>query len=206
MKRRSDNVSGFTLIEAIVVVFVFSMIVYGVVMLVSNLLTSTNKQSSLLVGSDQARRLGTAFTNELRKADYAADGAYPVGLAGDQELVFYSNVDTTPDVERVRYFVQNATLMKGVVKPTGGVYDLASETPIAVQSNLANGSQPVFLYYAGNYDGTVDNHLVQPINVNQVKFIKLNLLVFNTGGLKNDNTYSVSAGAAIRNLKTNLGE
>jgi len=39
-----------------------------------------------------------------------------------------------------------------------------------------------------------------------VKFIKLDLKVYNTAGARNNNFFTVTAGGAIRNLKTNLGE
>ncbi|MGE5392140.1 MAG: type II secretion system protein J [Candidatus Saccharibacteria bacterium] len=206
MTNSSHKSAGYTLIEAVVVVFVFSMIVYGVIMLVSNLLGGSNKQGNLLNGSDQARRVGAAFTNELRRSSNGINGAFPIGLAGDQEILFYSNIDSSPDIERVRYYSQNGSLMKGVVKPSGGIYNLAAETVSAVQNDLGNGATPVFYYYSSDYDGTADSHLTQPVNINQVKYVRLNLLIKNRGGLTDANTYTVTAGAAVRNLKTNLGD
>lgn len=206
MRLKTNHHKGFTLIETIVVVFIFSMIIYGVAILVSNLLTSTDKQSSLLSGADQARRVTAAFTNELRKSENGANGAFPLASAGSQELIFFSNIDPAPDIERVRYFVQNGRLLKGVIKPTGNLYSTASETTHVVQNDLANGSNPVFLYYSGNYDGTANNFLAEPVNINQVRYIRMDLTIYNTGGLQRTNTYTITAGATIRNLKTNLGD
>jgi hypothetical protein len=35
--------------------------------------------------------------------------------------------------------------------------------------------------------------------------VKLNVMVTNKGGIRNTNTYTITAGATIRSLKTNLG-
>ena len=53
---------------------------------------------------------------------------------------------------------------------------------------------------------STQSSLAQPVNVTQVKFVKINLQIYNKAGVKNTNTYTVTAGAAIRNLKTNLGQ
>jgi hypothetical protein len=45
-----------------------------------------------------------------------------------------------------------------------------------------------------------------PVNATQVKFVKVNLQIYNKAGITNKNTYTITASAAIRNLKTNLGQ
>jgi prepilin-type N-terminal cleavage/methylation domain-containing protein len=201
----SDSKKGFTLVEVIVTIFIFSLLAVGLVALVSNMFTNSNKQSLLLSGSDQARKVANGFTNEMRNATIGNTGAYSIGQADNQTLVFYSNIDNAPDIERIRYFVQSGTLRKGITKYAGGTYNPASETVTTVQNDLGNGATPVFYYYDGDYDGTTETPLAQPVNINQIKYVKINLMIINRGGQTNTRTYNVTAGAAVRNLKTNLG-
>ncbi|OGE78181.1 MAG: hypothetical protein A2751_03405 [Candidatus Doudnabacteria bacterium RIFCSPHIGHO2_01_FULL_46_14] len=198
---------GFTLIEMIITIFIFSVIALGMIILISNMVTNSSRQSRLLAGSDQARKTAFQITNELRNATSGATGAYSLGITEAQQLLFYSNVDQAADIERVRYYTQNAKLYRGIVKPTGTppVYNTGSEVSSVVIEDLANGTNPIFYYYNDTYDGTFDNYLTQPVSIPQVRYIKSNLQIYLTGGIANSQTYTVTSSAAIRNLKTNLG-
>jgi Tfp pilus assembly protein PilV len=198
---------GFTLIEILVVIFGFSLIIWGLVALVSNVFSISNKQSGLLSDADQARKLAFQIAYELRDAQTGANGAYVLDTAGDQQIIFYSNADLDTQIERVRYFTQNGQLYKGVTDYNGSAYNTSTESTVVVQKDLANGASPVFYYYDGTYVGSsTQTSLAQPVNVTQVKFVKINLQIYNKAGVKNTNTYTVTASGAIRNLKTNLGQ
>lgn len=199
---------GFTLVEVIVSIAIFSLIVYGIVFLVSNIFSSTQGQVNLLADTDQARKTALNIMNELRNCQTSSTGAYPLATVDDQTLMFYSNIDTDSYIERIRYYVQSDKLYKGVLKPSGNplVYNPVNEQSIVVQNDLANGTSPVFYYYNSNYDGTTDNFLTQPVNITAVRHVKLDLRIFNKAGVLNNNYYSVVASASIRNLKSNLGD
>ncbi len=206
--RKKYHQLGFTLIELLISIVIFIVISLGLVALSSSILTSSNKQSGLLADSDQARKLSMSIMNELRNAQVSSTGGYPLATAESQNLIFYSNIDSDTVVERVRYFVQNGKLYKGVLKPSGSplVYNTGNEKTFVVQDNLANGINPVFYYYDQNYDGSTNTFLTQPVNVTVVSFIKLDLKVFNKAGVVNNNYYTVTASGSIRNLKQNLGD
>lgn len=199
---------GFTLIEMLIAIAIFVIVSVGIVALFSSVFVSSAKQSSLLADSDQARRLAFSVVNELRNAAVSSTGGYPLEAALDQTLTFYANLDSDAYVERIRYYVQNGKLYKGVLKPTGNPlsYNPVNENVYAALNNLANGSSPVFYYYDGAYNGTVDNFLAQPVNVTAVKLARVVLKIYNKAGVTNTNFYSVTASGAIRNLKTNLGD
>ena len=199
--------AGFTLIELIVAISGFSLIVWGLIALFSNIFVFSNQQSGLLADTDQARRLAFQIAQEIRNGKTGADGAYVLNSAGDQQIIYFSpNADNDASIERIRYFIQNGKLYKGVTEYNGVTYNIATEQTVIVQNDLANGASPVFYYYDGNYTGTSSQtSLVQPVNVTQVKFVKVSLRIYNKAGVKNTNSYTVTASAAIRNLKTNLG-
>ncbi|KKW23511.1 MAG: hypothetical protein UY65_C0001G0003 [Parcubacteria group bacterium GW2011_GWA2_51_12] len=199
------QIRGFTIIEVTVTIAIFATIAYGLLALVSNMLSFSSGQSNVLVGIDQARKVAFGITSELRTASIGANGGYSIAQADSQQLIFYSNIDTTSDIEKVRYFVQNNKLNKGVTKPAGSTYNPPSEQTSVAVTDLANGSNPVFYYYDGTPDGTTDNYLIQPVSIPQIKFIKIKLDVYKKGGVVNQSVYTVINGATIRNLKTNLG-
>ena len=74
----------------------------------------------------------------------------------------------------------------------------------SIATGLSNGSSPIFYYYNSNYDGST-NALAQPINVAQVRFIEINLVVPNQITKQENSSFSVTSGAAIRSIKDNLG-
>lgn len=199
---------AFTLVEAIVTVAIFSLIAYGIIALVSGILVGSSREERLLTGSDQARRVAGNLMRELRNATISSIGGYALAQASPLQLVFYSNIDTDPDRERLNYYVQNGKLYRGVIKPSGNplAYNPASEQVVVVQNDVANGAEPLFKYYDGSYDGVTDNPLGEPVALTEVKFVKMNLLIINRGGVSGLNTFRVTAGGAIRNLKTNLGD
>jgi prepilin-type N-terminal cleavage/methylation domain-containing protein len=204
---KNNKTAGFTLIEMLIAIFIFALISIAIVALVSNVFVSSSKQSGLLADSDQARRVAFSIINELRNSQPSSTGAYSLESAGNQTLIFFANIDGGTDTERVRYYVQSGKLYKGITKPSGNplAYNTANERTGVVQNNLANGVNPVFYYYDGDYTGT-QSALSQPVDVTDVKLVKLDLKVYNKAGVANTNFYSVAASGSVRNLKVNLGD
>ncbi len=201
------NQRGFTLIELLVSLAIFTVLSLGVIGLVAFIFTGSNQQANLITDTDQGRRIAFSITTELRNAVASQNGSYPINTAGDQQLIFFSNVDNDSQIERVRYYLQSGKMYRGVIDPTGSppVYVVGNEVSKAIQNDVANGgATPLFYYYTDTYNGTTNTPLTQPINVTNVRFIKLNLQIFNKAGVKNTSFYTVTSGAAIRNLKTNL--
>ena len=194
---------GFTMVEMIITIFIFTMLAVGVISLVSNLFTTSNKQSALLGDTDQARKIANNFTSQLRTASTGADGSFSLNSAGDQQIIFFSTGGGAV-VNRYRYFISGTNLKAGIIVPVNNAYNANSETVTTVQADLANGANPLFFYYDGTFNGT-GGSLAQPINVTAVRFVKINLVVTNKAGLTGASTFTVSAGATIRNLKDNLG-
>jgi type II secretory pathway component PulJ len=200
--------AGFTLVEALVAITFFIFLEIGVTTVIQNMYKNYNQQSAALNNADLARKVTFGFASEIRNSASGNDGAYSLNQAGDSQIIFYSNADSNGAIaKRIRYYLSGNTLYKGIVTPTGNplTYNLSSEVVSSVETNLVNGTAniPVFSYYDSDYDGNA-SPLAQPVNVNQVKFVKINLAILNQIG-KNSVTFTISAGAALRNLKTNLG-
>lgn len=198
---------GFTIIEVTIVVFGFSLIAVGLIALVSQLLTASFKQTGESATIDQARSAVASAMNELRNATTGTNGAFALDTTQSQQVIFYSNVGFGPTAPKIRYFAESGKLYKGVIYPVNNVYNSSAEVTTLVLNNLVATSSPIFYYYDGTYDGTpaTDHPLTQPVNVTQVKFVKISLPIYNKAGVLSNNIYTVTAGAALRNLKTNLG-
>lgn len=197
--------AGFTLIELIISLAISTILILGIVALISNVFTVNRQQGGLLSDQDQARKVSFQIMAEVRNAVTANTGAYPIETAGDQQLTFYSNVNGGTAIERIRYYVQNGKLYKGVTTPTGSpLAYTAPEAITLVQNNLSVGSSPVFFYYDDTYNGITGAALTQPVNVTSVKFVRIGLGIYNKAGKIGTNNYTVTAMAALRNVKTNL--
>jgi len=197
---------GFTLLELIVAISVFSVLILTVSFMVVKVFNGSKSQFLAISNVEQARLVTSQFVNEIRNATTGVDGSYSLGQADDSQIIFYSKTIGSSTINRVRYYLNGTDLYKGIIVPTGSpqVYNVAFEVKKIVQSNVVNGGVPIFNYYDGNFNGA-SSPISQPANVNLVKFIKINLIVLTKINEQSGNTFTVSTGATIRNLKTNLG-
>ncbi len=199
--------TGFTLIEVVIAITIFTVLLFAVTNLLLSVFSNPKQYQFSLDNIDEARMIANNFANELRNAATANDGSFCINQTNDSQIIFYSSRGSSgTNVNRIRYYVAGNTLYKGIIVPSGSplTYNPAIETVTTLINNLANGTTPVFYYYDGNYDATT-NPLSAPINANQVKFVKINLIIPKLAAASSANNFSISAGAAIRSLKNNLG-
>jgi prepilin-type N-terminal cleavage/methylation domain-containing protein len=196
--------SGFTLVEILVSISIFSVLIILIALMFSNVFTGSKQQLLAVDNIEQSRLVTSQFLNEMRNATTGVDGSYALGQAGDSQIIFYAKTKGTNTVNRVRYYLSAGKLYKGIVVPTGNplAYNLASESVKIAQNDVTNAT--IFAYYDDTYSGT-QNPLSQPININSVKFIKINMTVKTQVKDNSNATFTVSEGVAIRGLKTNLG-
>lgn len=206
--RTGSSQSGFTLIELVVAISIFSIISIGLMYLVGVTFSQATKGGTTIADADQTRRLSYQVMQELRNAITASNGAYAIATASDQQLSFYSNVDGGTDIEKVRYYLSGGKLYRGIIKQSGSPINYnGTEVSKVVQNDVANNaSTPLFYYYDDSFDDNTDNPLTQPVNIANVTYIKLNIQVLKKNGLSATSSYTVNAGAALRSLKTNLGD
>ena len=203
IKKSTYAFSGFTLIEVVIAVAIFSILIITVASLLISLMQNPQWQMTAMDNIDRARFVSSGFTNEIRAAAY---GSYPLIEANNSEIIFYSPVGSfSGNINRIRYYVAGNNLYKGVIVPVNGIYNPSSEVITLVLIGLSNGTDPLFYYYGGSYDGNANaSPLLQPVNVNQVKFVKINLIVQRQTTAQDTSTFSLNVGATIRVLKNNL--
>jgi prepilin-type N-terminal cleavage/methylation domain-containing protein len=200
---------GFTLIETLVTIAIFGLVMIATANLLRVIFMDSTTNPAALNEVDQAQSAASTFVNQVRDAAYGNDGSYPLSQASTTQVIFFSPYGTSGStiVDRIRYFVASSTLYEGVTVPSGSpsTYNTANEKVKSVVSNVSGiGTSTVFYYYTGTYAGT-SSPLSQPVNLNQVTYIQITFAAQLKEIRGSTATSAISTGAAIRNLKTNLG-
>ena len=196
---------GFTFIEIIVVSAIMAII--GLAILGLQLLVGQNQLSVWrnYVNINEANSSVKTMVREIRTARPADNGAYLLDTLGDNEIVFYSDIDYDSQAERVRYTLNGSDLEKGVIEPIGFpiTYPQEDEKVIIVSENIKNQDENLFSYYNGDWPSdTVNNPLTLSSRFANTRTIRVYLILNTTDDTKQD--YTLESHAQIRMLKSNL--
>lgn len=156
--------------------------------------------------TEQASQTAYLLASQLRSAEIAMDGAYPLAILNDNEIAFYCDTDADGNVERVRYFQDGTNLMKGLIRPSGNPpgYVVTEEKLSIVVSQLASVHSPLFTYYNGNWPGdTTNNPLTLSNRSLNTRMIGISIPITIKDGATTS-TSTASATVQVRNLKDNL--
>jgi prepilin-type N-terminal cleavage/methylation domain-containing protein len=206
IKIKNKN-EGFTLMETLVAVFIFGVIMTGTTLMLRDIFLRNRTDTLSMNNVDSSRRVLNNFVNEIRNASNGSNGAYPINDTSENQFIFFSSApENNGIISRVRYYISGNTLYRGITNPSGNPlsYNLADEEVKIMVNDLSLGGNPLFTYYDGDYNGNT-SPLVQPVNVTDTKFVRMNLIVLKKTTDTSTNTFSMSAGGTFRNLKTNLG-
>ena len=192
--------TGFTLIETMVVIAVFTLAIGAVSgFIVYNYRTQdyTMRQS---IAIDEARKGVETMVREIREARPGDDGSYAIESAQDFEFIFYSDIDKDDATERVRYFIDGADFKRGVIEPQGlPVQYLPENEKITILSQYVRNTPPIFRYF----DGFGQEILELPARLQDTKLMRVHLVV-NVNPDRQPQDFELESSAQIRNLKTNL--
>ena len=197
---------GFSLIEVIVTVFIFTLTLGAVTGFIIYFYRSYSYNFEQIQAINEARKGIETMVKEIREARYGDDGSYPLEEAGDFQFIFYSDIDRDDLTERVRYFLEGTDFKKGVVEPSGDPpqYILADENVSILSSYVRNTSQPIFTYYNGDWPtDTINNPLPTLARLTETKLMHVYLKV-NIDPNRPPDDFELESDAQIRNLKTNL--
>ncbi len=198
--------AGFTLVEisvGLTVTIIIGLAIAGLQYIISK------SQVAVYNGSikvEYANSNVSAMVKEIRTAHNGDNGSYVIESATPTSFIFYSDIDADGKTERVRYYLNGTSLMKGIIKPTGSpiTYPSASEQIRVVSDGVQNGATPVFSYYDKNWPtDTINNPIVSPVNASKVRVVKIYLRI-NTIANDSIHDYVMDSSAMIRTLKDNL--
>lgn len=196
---------GFTLVETLVSVAIMVMIGLAISTFEKDIFSiNSSLQNNLSAQLDARKVLRTAIA-ELRSASPSSLGSYTIEQAGTSTLIFYSNIDTDANKERIRYFLSGTDLKRGVIKPSGTplAYNSGQETFSTVIHDVVNGtSTAIFTYFDTNFYGTT-TPLAQPVNPPNVRLIRMTVIIDRDPN-RSPSRITVMSQAALRNVKDNL--
>lgn len=197
---------GFTLVEMMVTIFLIGV----VAALVSTFAVYYFQNSAFSFEENQSIGLSqTAITQvirEIREARAAEDGAYAINNAQDNTFTFYSDVTNDGLTDKVRYFIQNGSLMRGVIEPTVPpvTYPTANEKIKVVVDYLDNNGNALFTYYNGAWpQDTTNNPLALSQRILNTRYVRVYIRI-NVNPNKAAQPFELTSGVQIRSLKDNL--
>ncbi|MFZ1987719.1 MAG: type II secretion system protein [Minisyncoccia bacterium] len=148
--RMRKDMRAFTLVETMVVIAILGIVSIAF----TNMIVYTYRTNAFIFqqtsATDNARRGIEYALENIREASYGADGAYPIAAAATSTVTFYADVDSDGTVEKIRYYLTDKKLYRGVINPVGSPPSYAgqTETTIIAADYVQNGtSTPLFHYY-----------------------------------------------------------
>lgn len=189
---------GFTLLESLVVVSIFTIVMTAIVgsVIMFYRANAASLEQSYQINS--ARRGIEFLVREAREAAYADTGAYPVAGIASTSIAFYSDVDTDAPVELIRYTLLGTTLFRTSLDPSGVPPSYAGAGATSTVSEFVRNSEastPVFRYY--DAEGMEITDYTQ---VDEVRSVVVSLVV-NILPLRAPEEFTLRAGATLRNLR-----
>jgi type II secretory pathway pseudopilin PulG len=173
---------GLTLIELLIVMAIFILSIETVSAFLIYSYRGSNYTLAKALSVENARKGTTKIVKELKEAMPSDSGGHFLEAADDFEIIFYSNIDKNDDVERIRYFLEDEKLKRGVVKPSGypASYGGTEEIKI-ISSYVKNTTTPLFYYYDQCYAGKeTDLPLATPItseNIDEVSLVGVKIKI-----------------------------
>jgi prepilin-type N-terminal cleavage/methylation domain-containing protein len=195
---------GFTLIEIIVTIGIFSVIMGAVSLFSRDIFYYNNIFSGGLTSYDEAKKILQPVASEIRSASSSSLGGYSIEMADDNNFIFFTDIDGDGLKERVRYFLDNNTFKKGIIIPSGSPLQYLSinETITDVVNDIINDTIPIFTYYDTSYNGSSDP-LSTPISISNIRLVKITLII-DADPNRPPAPMTVTTEVNIRNLKDNL--
>ncbi|MCX6781769.1 MAG: prepilin-type N-terminal cleavage/methylation domain-containing protein [Candidatus Magasanikbacteria bacterium] len=203
-KKLATFPKGFTLIEIIVTISIFLLVVGGFTAIFIFSFRSRAVIMEQLLTQTEGRRIVQDFVNELRSATQSSIGAYAIEKAENNQIIFFSNIDTDSYRERVRYFLDGTNFKRGITKPSGNpmVYNTSTESAVIIAHDVINPTTtPIFKYYDQAYTGSQAS-LTMPVSITQIRIVAVHLIMEEDPNLS-PAPFVVQAKAEIRNLKGN---
>lgn len=197
-----NKISGFTLVETIVVTAIFSVLsltIAGVIHQFYKTNAYAIAQSSEVQSASRGIKL---LVRDIREATLADDGSFPITNAGTNTLAIYSDIDRDDSVEYIEYRLEGMQLYKYVTNAVGIPPEYSTTTPdemILVSDYVRNAEQGTSTFqYFDNSGAEIDG-----ANVNNISSIRVRVIV-NVDPSRSPGLFTLRSHATLRNLKDNL--
>jgi type II secretory pathway pseudopilin PulG len=194
---------GLSLVEAIVVIAMFSVLMFAITSAVTTFYRSNSYTVEQAYEVNNARRGLELLIRDMREMTFADNGTFPLVTMDDNDITFYSDVDRDDSVELVSYQLSSTTLYKYVYNATGSPPTYSTTTPdetYIVSEYVRNIDQgtSTFRYF----DESV-SPATATTTITDVRYIEANIIV-NIDPNRNPGEFTLRSSTALRNLKSNF--
>lgn len=204
MQHDTQYKKGMTLVEMLIVTFLFSILMIALGNTVSSLYKANSYTISQSYQISNARKGVQALTRDVREMTFADDGTFPLARMEEHLIGFYSDIDRDDSVEYVEYELATSTILtKRIYNATGTptTYDtsVADETYILSEyvQNIIQGTS-TFMYY-----DTYGNQSTATSSITDIRYITIQLIV-NIDPIRNPGQFMLRSSAALRNVIDNI--
>ena len=201
-----SNHQGFTLLETLIALAIFSMAVIMVTVFISKNYQASTFGQEQNEAIESARKGIETMIEEIRESGQSEEGGYIILENNQQSLKFYSDIDKDTTVEQIHYWLDDTDFKKGIIEPTiQGEYLEVNKVTTVLSRYVQNSATPIFTYYNADYPTDVTNNPLpyEVVNIDDIRLIDIYLEV-NVDPSKAPNSYVLQSKAHIRTLKDNL--
>ncbi len=192
---------GFTLIEMIVVIALYTVIMFVVMNSIASFYQFNGYAIAQSYQITDARQGVDLMVRDLREMTYADDGTFPLVIMEDNRVGFYSDIDRDDSVEYVEYQLASTTLTKRIFNATGTPPIYSTTTPdtiVTLSEYVQNGLQAdsVFVYFDES-----GNEATATSTITDIRYIRVSVIV-NIDPIRDPGEFLLRSSASLRNLKS----
>lgn len=201
--RRNLHTRGLSLIEAIIVIALFTVLMIAMMSAVATFYRSNAYTIQQAYEVNNGRRAVELLVRDLREMTFGDDGTFPLVTMATDTISFYSDIDRDDSVEFVRYELIGTTLYKYVYNATGTPPTYSTTTPDethVISEYVLNTSQAssTFVYY-----DELGDPATATTTITDIRYIEV-VAIINIDPNRNPGEFMLKSAAALRNLKSNL--
>ena len=200
---------GFTAVELLIVISIMVIVFVATTLFGRDIFALSTIFRGSLDEQFEARKLVKDVVAEIRRIAPAQNGAYPLSNVSTSTMTFYVDLESDGVAERVRYYLDDTTLYKGVIVPSGNplVYDEDDEeisSYVELVINPSASSTPIFEYFGNTYTGaSTSDPMTYPISIEDVRHVSVTF-VLDKYSNRDPGPISVTSHGTIRNLRDDL--
>lgn len=195
--KKGELTRGMTLIETMVWISVFTLAMLAIVSTLLSFYRTNAYTLEQATAVTSAQRALEQAVRTIREGAYSSQGAFPIVSIATNDFIFYADIDNDALIERVHYYIQGTTLMRGVLDATGNPPDYTgTEAASVVAEYVRNTDQSLSTF---RYFDEIGSEITNFTNWTSVRFVTVNLAV-NVNVATLPNQFTLSSSAAIRNL------
>ncbi len=191
---------GLTLIEVLIAMAIITGIAFFITLFSGDLADYSLRFNRSLFTQQEVQQTLQIIVPEIRSASQSSNGVYPIVQATTSTFKFYADLDRDGDFEEVRYFLQNGTFKKGVIKPTGQPPSYPSSTEDVYDMVHNMSTSTIFFYYDNTATSTLSAPLAAPVDVLKIRTVEINLIA-KQGTTSTPALTGADNRATIRNLR-----